>query len=72
MDRAFEEVRSLGASDATEEHREAIERVIVYADHLGLSPNDIHHFRQLLGDSTVDEEWQPIEFDPHPSDFLLE
>jgi len=25
-----------------------------------------------LGDSTVDEEWQPIEFDPHPSDFLPE
>jgi hypothetical protein len=26
----------------------------------------------MLGDSTTDEEWQSLEFDPHPSDVLAE
>jgi hypothetical protein len=54
------------------EHREAIERSILYADHLGLTRDDVHHLRQMLGDSTTDEEWQSLEFDPHPSDVLAE
>lgn len=72
LDRALEEVRGIGPGDAVENHRTAIEQLILYSDHLDLSGDEVRHLQHMLGESGKDDEWQPPDFDPHASDVIRE